>query len=1024
MRSRFGGRLRAILWASLVAAALAFGPLATSGHAAPGEELSSAEGVSAASNQQFEDEANRKDIGEDPDLEGPSREDPNSENLKQPEEQEGPVRPELESDQSGQSGRMQTRSGVAPLADEPDDADAADGISCKSGYMYSLQRDGALYEVTDTGAVEKIGDPAAGQDSKQWNALGVGAHGSPVYALRFFGTSTNNRSVYLYEFKDGEWQPTPLNHPQNPSENNRFYLGSVVVPFAGAATLDPCNPAFYFGAYSDSSVAEELLVWKFADGDAGKAFTVDLTYPAGQNWPAIKSGETGNGDFAFDSAGNLYIVKNIQADDGYYSGIYSVSAETLKDAEPGETITPTSFQGPLIATQAITGIAFDATGHLYAGGTSWILQYNMENWAAEPVEYNKQDLNLSGNWSVDLASCSSPPSILLQKDLPLGRFEDGQQFELEITELAEPGGEEGEKHSATTEGPAKGLQKPVVGPILTVPGQNMRISEAAPASADGAVEDDYVSTWECESRIHVCDQGEPAVEITPLAKGVGTSAEITIPTEGAEDVECTFTNIPRTAKVILEKAVLEVGDTDPKPGGGWELTADIDAGETGATVIAPDPAVSTQTTPSDGDTPSQVEWEIKFPRDNGPDATVTVDVSEKQKIGYLFEEGRCTTYFDDEVMGEPVEIEDGELKGLELKQGQTLKCSFLNAAIPSLQLCKNVKAVEPALSGLTQVPAQNWSLEGSRTGADPAEDYEGTPAEGESCVTRWIVKPGTYNLKETLAAAQEDQALANAYKPVPASQDGKTGPWECWAVPFEEGMKNPSGPTTEEPWEERELTNQTSDGTATVEVNGVEGTVADDADAKVRCEVTNQAAELTILKKTEGEGAEPSDFTVKAIPTDTELEGGLPSLEAAGSAEVSGANTLIVLPGHDYELSEVGDAAFLFKSFEKYVPSADQTGTPKCPVLDGTVTPPHGEGACWETVASECGDGVACAGTTVTADEPVSVAQGERAIYRFTNVTPEGPDLPVTGGRTATWFFVLAGVVAVVSFGLFKRSRR
>ena len=151
-----------------------------------------------------------------------------------------------------------------------------------------------------------------------------------------------------------------------------------------------------------------------------------------------------------------------------------------------------------------------------------------------------------------------------------------------------------------------------------------------------------------------------------------------------------------------------------------------------------------------------------------------------------------------------------------------------------------------------------------------------------------------------------------------------------------------------------------------------------EAGKDVTCTVTNTTAELTVLKyvKDKSTGLKPSDVTVSAeAKTATQK-----SMSVKGSEEVSKDNSIAVLPGAEFALSEKSDVAYLANKLEKYV------GTnPNKPDMNAAND--------WQEVDRT---------------KPVSVQPGEHAVYRFVNSAPPQVVLPLSGGISRTVFVVLA----------------
>lgn len=199
----------------------------------------------------------------------------------------------------------------------------------------------------------------------------------------------------------------------------------------------------------------------------------------------------------------------------------------------------------------------------------------------------------------------------------------------------------------------------------------------------------------------------------------------------------------------------------------------------------------------------------------------------------------------------------------------------------------------------------------------------------------------------------------------------------------------------------------------------------------VTCTITNSTAELTVLKQVDGEGISASDFTVSAeataLPngaTPSPSPEDLPKINAApGAVEPSGtdgsANSVLVYPEVTYKVSEgvaTGkNPVYIQKALQVYTPKDAAGGKPACPA-DPTTTPT------WATVMGETYDHC---WETASADS-VSVAAGERGVYRFVNIEPVAPTLPLTGGASAFLIFaVSAGLLGIAATAeVLRRKKR
>ena len=217
----------------------------------------------------------------------------------------------------------------------------------------------------------------------------------------------------------------------------------------------------------------------------------------------------------------------------------------------------------------------------------------------------------------------------------------------------------------------------------------------------------------------------------------------------------------------------------------------------------------------------------------------------------------------------------------------------------------------------------------------------------------------------------------------------------------------------------------------TLPVAVTSGSVTVPGGTDVTCTITNSTAELTVLKQVDGEGISASDFSVSAeataLPsgaTPSPSQEDLPNINAAEGATVPAEeNSVLVYPGATYKVSEgvaTGkNPVYLQKAFQKYTPGAKPPAGSEANVCAAvTANTP-------EDLATVMGEGYDHCWKTVSAD-PVSVAAGERGIYRFVNIEPGSPTLPVTGGASSFIYLVLglSLVGAAAGAEMIRRKKR
>lgn len=394
-------------------------------------------------------------------------------------------------------------------------------ISCAPDHVYSVSSTGSLVQVVNlpgnnSSTRTTIGTWGSGRSSV--NSLAIGADGEVVYAIDRAGTSSVNVGAILrYTPATDEWVQVRGAYTTG---NNRSLV-------AGAVNL--ADGRFLFGGYHDLG---NSLYYRIHEFDP---VTNQIRY-VGQFNTGEPAGAVANGDMAFDSAGNLYVVRGGTS----AVNIYTVTAETLAAANGG-TLVRSATNPMTLGLGAVNGIAFEADGTIYLGNGSNIRQYDPATWQ----EVSQVTNQLSS--STDLASCSSPANLSVQKDV-VSRVSPADQFTLAVSSGATQVAE------VTTAGSATGIQIEQIGPIPVVTGSTYSISESM-ASGSAA---DYSSSY-------VCTSGG-----VTISSGSGTSGTVTIPNVSGASVACVFTNAPLDASLVVAKQWVLDGAT-PLPDGHTDL---------------------------------------------------------------------------------------------------------------------------------------------------------------------------------------------------------------------------------------------------------------------------------------------------------------------------------------------------------------------------------------------------------------------------------------------------------------------
>lgn len=223
-----------------------------------------------------------------------------------------------------------------------------------------------------------------------------------------------------------------------------------------------------------------------------------------------------NGDFAFDSYGHLFIVSD--------KHLYAIS-----DPIPTVgSVNPPSLNAKVVAeiSQDIYGAAaFDGKGRLNVGTGDGKVRV-IDPASGVTLSTLKMDTNSRIS---DFASCAQPYTLELTKNLPEGRVNTEDQFELRIE-----GGGLKNGNVGLTSGTASGIQDEnpdnYAGPVAVLPGAEYVISESS--SGDSSGNSEYSTTWSCQ------------LDGAIIAEGTGTSGTVVVPDRGASgaSISCVFTN--------------------------------------------------------------------------------------------------------------------------------------------------------------------------------------------------------------------------------------------------------------------------------------------------------------------------------------------------------------------------------------------------------------------------------------------------------------------------------------------------
>lgn len=555
-------------------------------------------------------------------------------------------------------------------------------LTCEPGNVYSVSSSGQMRRITQGTSGVEAGSPAS--NVSNFNGLGIGKNGSTAFAYeRNFSWWTGAETgVTVYEF--------------SPSTGNWSSTGRTVntsgIGFVGGA-VDLAAGSYYFGGYSSSGTRFTLYRYDSSSSSISIKGWIDTSAGAGS---------AANGDIAFDSNGNLFVIRGSDTT----TTVFSVTAENLA-AGSGGKIAAAKSSG-FTTNSNVNGVAFDSAGKAYLGTGTAVTNYDMPDWS------NKSSFASNNNWgSTDLASCSSPATLTLQKDVVGGRAKADDQFGLSLKQGSTDLG------TATTTGSSTGLQEEIVGPQPVKRGATIKFSETG---ANGADLDDYASAYSC------------TVDEKPIsgASGTGTSGTVTIPNTG-KAVVCTITNSPLTANVSIHKDVADEDGKNVKPGKDWTVGAKTTA--TTDTVTST-PTAATQKTNANGD----AKWALKFNKTTG---RATLAISETQQDGFEFSSGSCEITHLDGTKGTKKLDNEKSTNLTGIKPGDDVKCGYLNkVSDTSLTLVKKVDNKDAAGTA----KATDWTLKAIGDKATGDKTISGKT--GTNDITDVKVKAGEYALSE------------------------------------------------------------------------------------------------------------------------------------------------------------------------------------------------------------------------------------------------------------------------------------
>lgn len=570
---------------------------------------------------------------------------------------------------------------------------------CEAGYIYGVTNSGRIRQIDPNGDVSDFGS-AASQSNLGFNGLGIGANGSRIFGYeRYYGNEA--ASIWEFDTANGTWSDTGHSIDSNPDGSG----GSRQVGFvAGAVNLQTSR--YLLGGFSSNG--QQFRIWEYnpaAPGTPVYKGYIDTSFGA------TNSGN--NGDMAFNAQGTLFVVRG----KGDTTTVFSVTAADLAAGSGGLI---TSSRSASVQTMSnVNGVAFDSSGRAFLGAGDEMRSYAMPNWS------NGQDVTDDLNGSTDLASCSSPATIELEKYIDGARVNSSDQFTLTLSQGNQ------ELGTATTAGSAVGVQQQRVGPLPTARGVTLTFSETA---ASGSLAN-YASSWNC------------SVDGEPMTSGAGTSGSVTIPAIG-DEIVCRISNAPLIANVTVHKDVTDFDGESPEPREGWTVGATATA-TAGSVTMTP---AGTQPTNAQG----AASWTARF---TTAESRATVNVSEVMQPGYEFLEGQCavTKLDGTTALTEITGIAAPALTGV--APGDSVECFFVNRpATGAIEVTKTDATSGDELAGAV---FQLWNDVDENGIRDPAVDTTvgapvTTPGSG---IAEWTgLEWGFYLVEEVTPPANYELA--------------------------------------------------------------------------------------------------------------------------------------------------------------------------------------------------------------------------------------------------------------------------
>lgn len=404
---------------------------------------------------------------------------------------------------------------------------------------------------------------------------------STAYSANALGV--NKRGVFLFVSQNGttaayDIERVELNSltPSITHAQTRPVSGATLADADGrtvtSGAMDPnsATEAFYYGYFNPNGADTTLRLYRYATDQSPLAKKIaDVAITGAGTWG------NRNGDLAIDGEGNLLFVVSSNGTGASAGDVItgSVSAADLQRAVVSPVpIQLTSNQSPVRSNagtgNGYNGIAYGADGNLF------VQQVNV-NRVTNPVTMGMVAggtavTPTSSTTLVDLASCMTPPTLTVKKNVLIDRFDDNDQFTLTAAQGGIAVGS-----PVTTTGREPGVQSVVHGPDVVHSAQTVVNEAFVPANRAG----NYSTDLACRNET----TGQTIAVTKTNGNRTGTFTFPPLANTSITDgynIVCTFENTALKPRLEIEKGSIPVSGTRVNAGDvvSYRLTFDNSRG--------------------------------------------------------------------------------------------------------------------------------------------------------------------------------------------------------------------------------------------------------------------------------------------------------------------------------------------------------------------------------------------------------------------------------------------------------------